>query len=60
MINFVVIDGKPRFEANEELMEGEGLYVNELFLAQAIKTREDRESLYERTEDELELEKLQE
>jgi hypothetical protein len=57
MINFVVIDGEPRFEANEELMIKEGLYVNELFLAQAIKTREDWESLYEVTEDELELEK---
>ncbi|MCD4710034.1 MAG: YfiR/HmsC family protein [Bacteroidales bacterium] len=57
MINFVVIDGKPRFEANEELMIQEGLYVNELFLSQAIKTREDWESLYEVTEDELELEK---
>jgi serine phosphatase RsbU (regulator of sigma subunit) len=57
MINFVVIDGEAQFEANEELMIQEGLYVNELFLAQAIKTREDWESLYEVTEDELELEK---
>jgi serine phosphatase RsbU (regulator of sigma subunit) len=57
MINFVVIDGEPRFEANEELMIQEDLYVNELFLAQAIKTREDWESLYEVTEDELKLEK---
>ena len=57
MINFVVIDGEPQFEANEELMIQEGLYVNELFLAQAIKTREDWESLYEVTEDELKLEK---
>jgi serine phosphatase RsbU (regulator of sigma subunit) len=58
MINFLVIDGKPRFEANEVFMNREGLYVNELFLAQAIKTREDWESLYERTEDELEMEKI--
>jgi len=57
MINFVVIDGEPQFEANEELMIQEGLYVNELFLAQAIKTREDWESLYQVTEDELEMEK---
>ncbi len=57
MINFVEIDGLPRFEANEELMIQEGLYVNELFLVQAIKTREDWESLYEVTEDELKLEK---
>ncbi len=57
MINFVVIEGGPRFEVNEELMVQEGLYVNELFLAQAIKTREDWESLYEVTEDELQMEK---
>jgi len=57
MINFVVIDGEPQFEANEELMLQEGLYVNESFLSHAIKTREDWESLYEVTEDELELEK---
>lgn len=57
MINFVAVNGEPKFEANEELMLQEGLYVNELFLAQAIKTREDWESLYEKTEDELKLEK---
>ena len=58
MINFVMIDGRPRFEANEMFMNREGLYVNELFLAQAIKSREDWESLYEKTEEELELEKI--
>jgi serine phosphatase RsbU (regulator of sigma subunit) len=57
MINFVVVDGEPKFEANEELMRREGLFVNELFLAQAIKTREDWESLYVVTEGELEIEK---
>jgi len=57
MINFVVIEGEPRFEANEELMSREGLFVDELFLAQAIKTREDWEALYEVTEDELKIEK---
>jgi serine phosphatase RsbU (regulator of sigma subunit) len=57
MINFVVVDGEPRFEANEELMNREGLFVNELFLAQAVKTLEDWEALYERTADDLETEK---
>ena len=57
MINFLVVDGKPRFEANEELMNEEGLFVSELFLAQAVKTLEDWEALYEVTEDELEMEK---
>jgi serine phosphatase RsbU (regulator of sigma subunit) len=58
MINFVVVDGKPRFEANEQLMNEEGLFVNELFLAQAVKTLEDWEALYDVTEDELEMEKI--
>ncbi|HKK64194.1 MAG TPA: YfiR/HmsC family protein, partial [Bacteroidales bacterium] len=57
MINFVVVDGKPRFEANEELMNEHGLYVDELFLAHAIKTREDWEQLYEVTDEELQEEK---
>jgi serine phosphatase RsbU (regulator of sigma subunit) len=57
MINFVVIEGEPKFEANEELMTSEGLFVNDLFLAQAVKTREDWEALYEVAEDELQIEK---
>ena len=57
MINFVVVEGHPRFEVNEELMANEGLFTNELFLAQAVKTREDWEALYEFTEDELKKEK---
>ena len=57
MINFIVLDGRPSFEANEVLMNKEGLHVSELFLAQAVKTLEDWESLYDDSEDELEMEK---
>lgn len=57
MINFVVVDGKPRFEANEQLMKEYGLSVDALFLAQAIKTQEDWEQLYEVTDEELQVEK---
>ena len=57
MINFLVVDGQPRFEANEELMNEYGLKVDALFLAQAIKTREDWEKLYEVTDEELQVEK---
>lgn len=57
MINFVVVDGKPRFEANEQLMKDYGLSVDALFLAQAIKTQEDWEQLYEVTDEELQVEK---
>jgi serine phosphatase RsbU (regulator of sigma subunit) len=57
MINFLVVNGKPRFEANEEMMNEHGLNVDALFLAQAIKTREDWEKLYEVTDEELQEEK---
>ena len=57
MINFLVVDGKPRFEANEEMMVEHGLKVDELFLAHAIKTREDWEQLYDITDEELQEEK---
>jgi serine phosphatase RsbU (regulator of sigma subunit) len=50
MLNFVVVDGKTQFEANEELMNKEGLKVSQLFLAQAIKTREDWQKLFEKTD----------
>jgi len=53
MLNFVVIDDKPRFEVNEALLRQEGLTVDELFLAHAIKTREDWEELFKVTEEEL-------
>jgi len=53
MLNFVAVDGKPRFEVNESLLREENLKVNELFLAQAIKTREDWEELFKVTEVEL-------
>ena len=53
MLNFVFIEGKPRFELNEKLLKEEGMKVNELFLAQAIKTREDWEELFKVTEVEL-------
>jgi serine phosphatase RsbU (regulator of sigma subunit) len=57
MINFVMADGTPRFELNEETMNREGLQVNELFREQAIKTREDWEALFLKTEIALKLEK---
>lgn len=57
MINFVVADGTPRFELNEEKLNIEGLQVNELFREQAIKTREDWEALFIETDIALEQEK---
>jgi len=50
MINFVAIGGKPKFEANEKLMNEEGMTVSQLFLAQAVKTREEWELLFQKTD----------
>ncbi len=57
MINFIVVDGKPQFEANEEMIKEAGLKVSQLFLAHSIKTREDWEKLYEKTDVALDEEK---
>ena len=57
MLNFVVVDNKPKFQVFEQKMNEEGLHVNELFLEQAVKTREDWEELFKITEVALEEEK---
>ncbi len=58
MLNFVVFEGQPRFEVNEEKLNEEGLHVSELFLFSAVKTREDWEELFKVTEVALEEEKV--
>ncbi|MBK8806810.1 MAG: DUF4154 domain-containing protein [Bacteroidales bacterium] len=50
MINFIEIDGKREFEINEKRIAEEGFIVNKLFLALAIKTKQDWEALYIETE----------
>ncbi len=57
MLNFIVVDGEPRFEVNEAKLNEEHLQVSRLFLAQAIKTKADWEELYLVTDSELEKEK---
>jgi serine phosphatase RsbU (regulator of sigma subunit) len=57
MINFVVVNNKPRFEANDDLIKKAGMSVNALFLAQAIKTKEDWENLFVVTDADLQVQK---
>ncbi len=54
MFNFMVIDDKPKFEVNEAMLENAGLSIPSTLLAQAVKTREDWEELYDVTNEELE------
>jgi serine phosphatase RsbU (regulator of sigma subunit) len=57
MINFVAVNGKPKFEANEELIKKAGMSVNQNFLFMAIKTKEDWENLFVITEADLKAQK---
>jgi serine phosphatase RsbU (regulator of sigma subunit) len=50
MLNFVVVNEKTEFEVNQDLLNKEGLKVSQLFLAQSIKTREDWQKLFEKTD----------
>jgi serine phosphatase RsbU (regulator of sigma subunit) len=57
MINFVVMNGQPKFEANEALIKAAGMKVDELFLGLAIKTQEDWEKLFVVTDADLQVQK---
>jgi serine phosphatase RsbU (regulator of sigma subunit) len=57
MINFVVVKGRPHFEANEDLIKKAGMSVNQNFLFAAIKTKEDWENLFVITDADLQVQK---
>ncbi len=57
MINFVAVGGKPKFEANEDLIKKAGMSVNQNFLFTAIKTKEDWEMLFAITDADLQVQK---
>ncbi len=57
MFNFIVVDGKRKFELNEYRLSARGFTVNPLFSAMAIKSKADWENLYQNTEVELEKER---
>jgi serine phosphatase RsbU (regulator of sigma subunit) len=47
MINFIVVDGKPRYDINEEYIKKEGMSVPQTYLFTAIKTKEDWQNLFD-------------
>jgi serine phosphatase RsbU (regulator of sigma subunit) len=57
MINFVVVNGRPSFEANNDLIKKAGMKVDDLFLGLAIKTQEDWEKLFVVTDADLQVQK---
>ncbi len=58
MINFIVVDGKPRFDINEEYVEQEGMSVPQSLLFTAIKTKEDWQNLFDIASKEIEVQKV--
>jgi len=54
MFNFIVVNKQPKFEINQVELEKAGLAIPVGLLAQAVKTREDWEKLYDITNEELE------
>jgi serine phosphatase RsbU (regulator of sigma subunit) len=57
MINFIVVEGKPRFDVNEDYIKQEGMSVNENLLYTAIKTKEDWQNLFDLASKEIEVQK---
>jgi serine phosphatase RsbU (regulator of sigma subunit) len=57
MINFIVVDGKPQYDINEDYIKKEGMSVPQTFLFTAIKTKEDWQNLFDIASKEIEVQK---
>ena len=58
MINFIVVDGKPRYDINEEMIKNAGMSVPQELLFMAIKTKEDWQNLFDIASKEIEVQKM--
>ena len=58
MINFIVVDGKPQYDINEEKVKEAGMTVPQEVLFMAVKTKEDWEKLFETASREIEVQKV--
>ena len=57
MLNFIVVNGKPRYDINEERVKEAGMSIPQEVLFMAIKTKEDWENLYDIASREIEVQK---
>lgn len=57
MINFIVVNGVPRYDINDEYIKKEGMSVPQTFLFSAVKTKEDWENLFVVTDADLQVQK---
>lgn len=47
MMNFIVVNGKPRYDINEEMVKSAGMSIPQEVLFMAIKTKEDWQNLFD-------------
>jgi hypothetical protein len=57
MINFIVVDGKPQYDINEDYIKKEGMSVPQTLLFTAIKTKEDWQNLFDIASKQIEIQK---
>lgn len=57
MMNFIVVDNKPRYDINEEMIKKAGMTVPAELLFMAIKTKEDWQNLFDIASKEIEVQK---
>lgn len=57
MMNFIVVDNKPSYDINEELIQEAGMEVPQELLFMAVKTKEDWENLFDIASKEIEVQK---
>ncbi|MBI5540835.1 MAG: DUF4154 domain-containing protein [Bacteroidia bacterium] len=57
MVNYILVKGVRRYELNDSKLKEEGFTANELFVAGAVKSQADWESLYKQTDVQLQKEK---
>ena len=57
MMNFIIVDGKPRYDINEEMIKSAGMSVPQELLFMAIKTKEDWQNLFDIASREIEVQK---
>jgi len=57
MINFIVVNGQPQYDINEDYIKKEGMSVPQTLLFTAIKTKEDWQNLFDVASKEIEVQK---
>jgi serine phosphatase RsbU (regulator of sigma subunit) len=57
MLNFIVVNGRPRYDINEEAVKAAGMSIPQEVLFMAVKTKEDWQNLFDIASKEIEVQK---